>query len=116
MRQTNVFCIVLGPSVVSFVHMRTTPLSSGIPARIIRRIFGKSYFQSALSTHDRLHAPYWLAMTRLDYSDYLIDRRVPDHARATEFIGLAIDAAHEFGYGALERRGRAALGASRGQG
>ncbi len=75
-----------------------------------------SYFQSALSTHDRLHAPYWLAMTRLDYSDYLIDRRVADHARATEFIGLAIDAAHEFGYGALERRGRAALRASRGQG
>ena len=44
LRQTNVFCIVLGPSVVSFVHMRTTPLSSRIPARIIRRYLGSLIF------------------------------------------------------------------------
>jgi hypothetical protein len=65
----------------------------------------ESLFQAALSTNVRIKAPYWIARTKLDYSDLLADRTQPDDVvKAKEMAVQAMAAAHEYGFGALERR------------
>ncbi len=70
----------------------------------------ESLFQAALSMNERIKAPYWMARTKLDYADLLIDRAaIGDTEKAREMIGQAFGVAQEYRYGALERRAQGQL-------
>ena len=70
----------------------------------------ESLFQAALSMNERLEALYWTARTKLDYADLLVDRaQADDVVKAREIVGQALAAAHEHGFGALERRANVLL-------
>ena len=70
----------------------------------------ESLFQAALSINERIEAPYWIARTKLDYADLLVDRAQSDEVvKAKEIVRQALAAAHEHGFGALERRANALL-------
>jgi hypothetical protein len=56
----------------------------------------ESLFQGALSINKRLEAPYWIARTKLDYADLLVERAESDDLAKARAI---VD-----GFGALERR------------
>jgi class 3 adenylate cyclase/tetratricopeptide (TPR) repeat protein len=70
----------------------------------------ESLFQSALSTNERLRAPYWIALTKLEYADLLAERaETGDKEKARELAREALVAAQEHGYRALEPRAKAVL-------
>jgi class 3 adenylate cyclase/tetratricopeptide (TPR) repeat protein len=75
----------------------------------------ESLFQAAMSMNERLEAPYWIARTKLDYADLLIVDRAQsdDVVKAKEMVRQALAAAHEYGFGALERRANVLLGTTR---
>ena len=51
----------------------------------------ESLFQAALSMNERIEAPYWIARTKLDYADLLVDRAQSDDVvKATEMAAQAI--------------------------
>ena len=65
----------------------------------------ESLFQAALWMNERIGAPYWIARTKLDYADLLVDRAQSDDvAKAREMAAQAMAGAHECGFGALKRR------------
>jgi class 3 adenylate cyclase len=74
----------------------------------------ESYFSQSVKTHERIGAPWSLAMTRLSWGRYLATRGRPaDLSRALSLLELALGSAQQRGYGLVERRARQALEALR---
>ena len=54
--------------------------------------------------HERIGAPYWLAVTRVDWAKMLLRRDQPgDHDRARVMLEQALATAREYGFGGVER-------------
>ncbi len=65
----------------------------------------EAHFAEALEIHQRLTAPFFIGMTRLEWSRMLLSRRGSgDVAHARTTLGSALDLAHQYGYAELERR------------
>jgi hypothetical protein len=63
------------------------------------------HFQTALAVHRRMESPHWIALTQLDYADFLADRSDPeDRQRATQLASEAIAAAEKHGFAGLMAR------------
>jgi class 3 adenylate cyclase len=74
----------------------------------------ETYFSQSLKTHERIGAPWSLAMTRLSWGRFLATRGHPaDLRRASSLLELALGSAQQRGYGLVERRARQALEALR---
>ena len=100
--------LVLGPVPVGLPDSSCKP--DGLAHLLGNHQEAESFFRSALSIHERLEAPYLIALTKLDYADLLIDgAAIGDAKKAREMIGQALDVAQEYGYGALERRAQGLL-------
>ena len=64
-----------------------------------------AHFAEALEIHQKLAAPFFIAMTRLERSRMLLSRRGSgDLAQAQTTLRSALDLAHQYGYAGLERR------------
>jgi class 3 adenylate cyclase len=64
-----------------------------------------AWFEQALAMHERLEAPFWIAITQLDLADLLLDRAGDgDAERAGELRASAVATARELGFAGLERR------------
>ncbi|WP_426571389.1 ATP-binding protein [Aquihabitans sp. McL0605] len=64
-----------------------------------------AHLQAALDVHQRLQAPYWVALTQLDLADLCAERAGKgDAARAAELTAVARATARTYGYAGLERR------------
>jgi class 3 adenylate cyclase/tetratricopeptide (TPR) repeat protein len=61
------------------------------------------WFRAAVTTHERLAAPAWLARTRLEWARMLLTRRRPgDTDRARELLNQALPVARELGLAKIE--------------
>jgi len=70
------------------------------------------HFTRALELHERLHAPYWTALTQLEWGRMLLARGAQgDRARAQTMLTSARDTAGRYGFAALGRRSGEALSA-----
>jgi tetratricopeptide (TPR) repeat protein len=66
------------------------------------------WFAEALACHERMEAPYFVALTQTAWASLLSDRNGPgDAQRARAFIDAALPVAAERGYGYVERDARA---------
>jgi tetratricopeptide (TPR) repeat protein len=69
-----------------------------------------AHFSAAASRHDDIGAPYWLALTRLDWARMLLARgRAVDAARAWALVDQAHAVAGDLGLAAVRRRAGALL-------
>jgi class 3 adenylate cyclase len=69
---------------------------------------GVAHFELALDLSRRLEAPFWIALTQIDYAVLLRDRGASgDAERADTMTAEALAAARRYGYTALERRAAA---------
>jgi hypothetical protein len=74
----------------------------------------ETYFSQSVETHERIGAPWSLAVTRLSWGQFLASRGRPtDLPRASSLLELALGSAQQRGYGLVERRARQALEALR---
>jgi hypothetical protein len=74
----------------------------------------ETYFSQSVKTHERIGAPWSVAMTRLSWGQFLATRGRPaDLPRASSLLELALGSAQQRGYGLVERRARQALEALR---
>ena len=67
---------------------------------------------SAAERHEQMYAPVWLARTRVDLADVLLERGV-DVPRAQRLLEQAIGTARDLGCAGIERRAVALLGQTR---
>ena len=68
-------------------------------------------FAAAATAHDRMHAPTWLARTRLEWARMLLDRNKPgDAERAREMLGQVLVTSRKLGLAKVERDAVALLG------
>jgi len=72
-----------------------------------------AHLAEARRTHERIDAPYWAAQTRLAEAQLLATRPEPDTATARAIAQEVLDAARARGFGTLERRAAALIGAYR---
>jgi hypothetical protein len=64
-----------------------------------------AHFDRALAAHERLQAPFWIALTKLDRADLSLARGASGDAdRARDDVGDATVIATRFGYEGLSRR------------
>jgi hypothetical protein len=64
-----------------------------------------AHFTGALEIHQRLTAPFFIALTRLERARMLLARRASgDLARAETDLHSAIDLARRFGFAVVETR------------
>jgi uncharacterized protein HemY len=91
----------------------TTVSCHGAIARPLGRLasllgdYGKAevYFRVALDLHARLEAPYWTAVTQLDYADMLVARDAGgDVEQARELSANALATARQYGCAGVEAR------------
>jgi predicted ATPase/tetratricopeptide (TPR) repeat protein len=67
-------------------------------------------FRLSLELHERLHAPYWIARTQVDYAEFLLRRgRARDLESARLMLTAAGETADAHGYEGIRRRVTAAL-------
>lgn len=103
-----------------FAHLVIYPLgpilgSLARPAGRLAHLLGhaqesESLFESALSVHRVLQAPYWIARTELEFGDFLVDRGARgDLEKAREFALSALSASQTHGFGVLEQTAHARL-------
>jgi class 3 adenylate cyclase len=65
----------------------------------------EDHLAAAAEAHERLRAPYYLALSQLVWAEVLISRDRPrDRTRAAGLLREARTAAREFGFAAIERR------------
>ena len=82
---------------------------------ILTRVLGRydeaeAYFAKALKVHKNLEAPFFIALTQLEWGRMLLARRAPgDLARAEQMLHSALDLAQKYGFAAVERRAGEAL-------
>ena len=70
----------------------------------------EDHFARALEIHERLAAPFFIALTRLERGRMLLSRRAPgDLTRARTEVQGALDLARRFGYAGVERDAGASL-------
>jgi class 3 adenylate cyclase/tetratricopeptide (TPR) repeat protein len=63
------------------------------------------HFVEAHAMHERIGAPYWLAVTRVDWAKMLRRRARPgDRERARAMLDQALATAREYGFGGVERQ------------
>jgi hypothetical protein len=64
-----------------------------------------AHFAEAHAMHERIGAPYWLAVTRVDWAKMLLRRnRTGDDNRARAMLEQALATAREYGFGGIERQ------------
>jgi hypothetical protein len=64
-----------------------------------------AHFAAAARRHDDMRAPYWLALTRLEWARMLVERDRPgDAARARELLAQAHAVAEDLGLDTVRRR------------
>ncbi len=79
----------------------------GLAAMLGRDVEAEAHFTVALATNEKIRAPYWIALTCLDFADLLSTRKAPgDIARAEDLITRATRVAEDHGYGGLLQRVR----------
>jgi tetratricopeptide (TPR) repeat protein len=79
--------------------------SLGCLAHLLDRLDqAETHFRSALFINQKLKAPYWTALTQLDFADLLRDTQKIDEA--TGFANQALQAAKQFSFTALENRAK----------
>jgi hypothetical protein len=65
----------------------------------------EAHFTEAHTMHERIGAPYWLALTRFEWATMLIRRNHPgDRDRAHAMLDQALATAREYGFGGVERQ------------
>jgi class 3 adenylate cyclase len=65
----------------------------------------QGHLAEAMQIHEGLHAPYWVARTRLEWARMLLARRQPgDTDGARELLAQALDTARQLGFADVERR------------
>jgi len=70
----------------------------------------ETHFTHALELHERLQAPFYVALTKLEWGGMLLARRAGDDlAHAEEMLTSARDSAQGYGFAAVERRAGEAL-------
>ena len=70
----------------------------------------ESHFTQALEIHENLEAPYWTALTKLEWGRMLLARRAnADLGRAQEMLLSAYDTAQSYGFTAVENSAEEAL-------
>ena len=70
----------------------------------------EQWFRQALTLHEAMEAPFFVAMTQTAWADLLADRDQPgDGQRARALAEAALPVAHERGYGYVERDARSLL-------
>jgi class 3 adenylate cyclase/tetratricopeptide (TPR) repeat protein len=65
----------------------------------------EAHFAEAHAMHERIGAPYWLAVTRVEWAKMLLRRdQHGDRDRARAMIDQALATAREYGFGGVERQ------------
>lgn len=70
----------------------------------------ETHFTQALELHEKLQAPFFVALTKLEWGRMLLARLAEgDLERAEEMLTSALHAAQSYGFGTVERRAEEAL-------
>ncbi|MBI1818342.1 MAG: AAA family ATPase [Deltaproteobacteria bacterium] len=78
----------------------------GLLSRTLERYDdAEAHFAEAHAMHERIGAPYWLAVTRVERAKMLLRRDGPgDRDRARTMLDQALATAREYGFGGVERQ------------
>jgi hypothetical protein len=80
--------------------------SLGRLAHLLGRVGeAEEHFNNALAINGRLKAKYYLALTQLDFADFLRDAERP--SEAAEMVGCALETSRQCGFAGLEERATA---------
>jgi tetratricopeptide (TPR) repeat protein len=86
-------------------------LSLGVAARALGRLDdAERHFQAAIEVSEKVRAPTFVAISRLEWAVLLAERNAPgDAERAEELAGQALATAEELGLGRIRKRATALL-------
>ena len=64
----------------------------------------EEYFEQALEVNGRLGARFWIALTQVDYAEFLAHGSAAERTRGRDLAAAALESSGKFGYPAVERR------------